>query len=99
MTNNGWKWSLIPFHSCLLSDEKKLAKSVNETGLLQNQAILPTGQPDCKHDKYDKMWNKHIAINFQSSLNFGGEECTVPFVTYQHLVTQFQTNLGKRNHH
>ena len=42
---------------------------------------------------------QNIAINFRSSLNFGGEECTVPFVTYQHLVTQFQTNLGKHKHH
>ena len=65
------------------------------------QAILPTGQPDCGHVKYGKMCNAihHIAIIFRSSLNFGGEECTVPFVTYQHLVTQFQTNLGKRQHH
>jgi hypothetical protein len=42
---------------------------------------------------------QHMENIFQSSLNFGGEECTVPFVTYQHLVTHFQTNLGKRQHH
>ncbi len=41
----------------------------------------------------------NIAINFRSSQNFGGEECTVPFVTYQQLVTQFQTNLGKQQQH
>ena len=32
----------------------------------------------------------HISIIFQSSLNFGGEKCTVPFVTYQHFGTTTQ---------
>ena len=43
--------------------------------------------------------NTEYCNYFRSSQNFGGEEYTVPFVTYQQLVTQFQTNLGKRQHH
>ena len=98
MTNTGWKWFLLHFHSCLLSDQTKLAKSVSDPGLMRNQAILSTGQPDCRHVKYGKMWNAihHIAIIFLRSLNFGGEECTVPFVTYQHSgeSCSFKRKLG-----
>ena len=97
------KMVLYPFLQLSVEwTERKLTSSfvsASETGLLQNQAVLTTVHPDCRHVKYGNMWycpSGHIAIIFRSSLNFGGGKCTVPFVTYQHLVQprSFKRNLG-----
>ncbi len=96
-------WLLTFFAAVCWVNRKKIgiiSWLSQQAGLLQNQAVLTTGHPECGHVEYGKMCeycpSRHIAIIFWSSLNFGGEECTVPFATYQHLVQpcSFKRNLG-----